>query len=278
MNQRAAPRLPYLGFGLRLRREYLAPVLAERPPVDWFEVITESFLDDPEGQASLERIREHHPLVLHGISLAIGSPWPLDRDYLERLRRLIDRIEPAWVSDHLCWSGADDTQGSLLPLPYSRDMLEHLLPRIDQVQEALGRPILLENVPMERLDREPEIPEPEFIAEVAERSGSLILLDVANLHSTAVNRGIDTDAYLQRLPDDRVQQIHLAGAVALCEPELDHSEIEEDPVWELYTGALERFGPISTMIERTDTIPPLEELVEELAIARCAVRRLLSRD
>ena len=278
MNHATGSTMHYLGFGLRLRREYLQPVLAEQPAVDWFEVITENYLDDDSALAGLERLREHYPLVLHGISLAIGSPWPLDLDYLHRVRDLIDRVDPAWVSDHLCWSGADDTQGNLLPLPYSRDMLEHLLPRIGQVQEILGRPLLLENVPMERLDREPEIPEPDFIAEVAERTGSLILLDIANLHSTAVSRGLDTADYLARLPEERVQQIHLAGAVVLCQPEIDHGDVAADPVWELYTRALETFGPVSTMIERVDTIPPLEEMVEELSIARCAVRRLLSRD
>lgn len=276
MRMATGSAMPYLGFGLRLRKEYLLPVLQEAPAIDWFEAITESYLDDEASLGQLERIRRDYPLVLHGISLAIGSPWPLDQTYLERVQSMIRRLDPAWVSDHLCWSGADDTQGDLLPLPYSRDMLEHLIPRILQVQETIGRRILLENVPLERLDAEPEIPEAEFIAEVAERSDSLILLDIANLHTTGVSQGIDTAAYLRQLPAERVQQIHLAGAVALCEPEIDQSEVESDPVWELYTQALDLLGPVSTMIERVDTIPPLDEMVEELSIARCAAHRLLS--
>ncbi len=270
--------MPYLGFGIRLRKGYLDQVLQQAPAADWFEIITENYLDDAEATDLLLRIRRDYPMVLHGISLAIGSPWPLDQTYLERLRELAARIEPAWVSDHLCWSGADDTQGNLLPLPYSRDMLEHLVPRIQEVQETLGRRILLENVPMERTGTETEIPEAEFVAEVAERSDSLILLDIANLHTSAVNRGIDPIAYLERLPAERVQQIHLAGAIVLCEPEHEQGDVESDPVWELYTRTLDLLGPISTMIERVDTIPPLEELVEELAIARCAARTYLSTD
>jgi len=278
MKQATGSAMPYLGFGLRLRKEYLTPVLRQVPAVDWFEIIPENYLDDAASIDRLLQIRQHYPLVLHGMSLAIGSPWPLDLTYLDRLQTLLAQIDPAWVSDHLCWSGADDVQGNLLPLPYSHDMLEHLVPRIQQVQEILGRQILLENVPMDQIGEEPEIPEAEFIAEVAERSDSLILLDIANLHASGINRGIDTDAYLERLPAKRVQQIHLAGAVALCEPENDKGDVESDPVWDVYTRTLDLLGPVSTMIERVDTIPSLDELVQELAIARCAARTFLSSD
>ena len=278
MKQATGSAMHYLGFGLRLRKEYLAPVLRQAPAVDWFEIITENYLDDTASIDQLLQIRQHYPIVMHGMSLAVGSPWPLDLTYLDRLQTLVARIDPAWVSDHLCWSGADDVQGNLLPLPYSRDMLEHLVPRIQRVQETLGRQILLENVPMEQIDGEPEIPEAEFITEVAERSDSLILLDIANLHASGINRSIDTDAYLERLPAARVQQIHLAGAVALCEPENDKGDVESDPVWDFYTRTLDRLGPVSTMIERIDTIPSLDELVQELAIARCAARTFLSSD
>ncbi len=277
---RSTTTLPYLGFGLRLRKEYLQPILSSRPAVDWFEIISESYLDDGEEiLQQLEELGEDYPLVMHGISLAIGSPWPLDRPYLNRLKRLIDRLQPAWVSDHLCWSGADDLlQGKLLPLPYTRDTLEHLVPRIQEVQEILQRPILLENVPMEQDDEPAEIDEADFLAEVAERSDSLILLDIANLHTSSVNQGFDCDRYLSRLPAARIQQIHLAGAVALCKSEIDDSEQRIDPVWQLYTRALDRFGPISTMIERVDTIPPLAEMVHELKKARRAARCHLTSD
>jgi uncharacterized protein (UPF0276 family) len=271
--------MPYLGFGLRLRREYLAPVLETHPPVDWLELIPESYF---EGDASLYRqldqLCDNYPLVLHGISLAIGSPWPLDLNYLDRLKELSERLQPAWVSDHLCWSGADDIQGRLLPLPYSEETLDHVVGRIQQVQEALGRQILLENVPLETRTGHSEIPEAEFIARVAERSDSFILLDIANLQTTSMYQGFDPMAYLLQLPEPRVQQIHLAGAVALCDAQDPGGESAADPIWELYTGALGHFGPVSTMIERVDTIPPLEEMVKEVEKARCSARQYLSQE
>jgi len=269
-------KLPFLGFGLRLRKEYIDAVLQDHPDVEWFEIISESFLDQGEEELqALERIRGHYPLVMHGLSMAIGSPWPLDQAYLKKLKVMIDRIQPEWVSDHLCWSGADDVQGSLLPLPYSSEMLEHLVARIDQVQESLGRPILLENVPAECTGCRHEIPEAEFIREVAGRSGSLILIDIENLHSSSVNQGFDTGEYLSTLPADRVQQIHLLGATALCEPGTDTPQAP-DPIWALYLQALTRFGPVSTMVERVDTIPPLEEMVAEAAKARCGASSFLA--
>lgn len=266
----------YLGFGLRLRREYLQPVLEQKPDVDWFEVISENYLGaTDEVLAPLLEVRESYPVVMHGISLAIGSPWPLDRDYLVRLKTLIDRLQPAWVSDHLCWSGADDMQGRMLPLPYSDEALEHIVPRIERVQEFLGRQLLLENVPMEASEAQPEISEAEFLREVAERSDSLILLDAANLHATSVNQGFDPLKYLWKLPRERVRQIHLSGAVVLCDNRESSDDYEEDPLWSLYSSALQRFGPVSTMIERMDTLAPLEEMVSELRKARCRANSLI---
>lgn len=267
------PRFPYLGFGLRLRREYVPEVLSRRPDVGWFEIISENYMDvEPEALGQLDGIRAHYPVTMHGISLAIGSPWPLDMGYLERLKKLIDRIDPAWVSDHLCWSGADDTQGRMLPLPYSQDTLEHVVPRILEVQDYLGRRILLENVPLERDRMSQEFHEAEFLGEVARRSDSLILLDISNLHTTCVNQGLDPDDYLNLLPENRVQQIHLAGAMQLCEPEVCDIESIKDPIWECYGNTLSRFGPVSTMIERIDCIPSLEDMVGQLHKARRAAR------
>ena len=271
--------LPYLGFGLRLRKEYLAPVLKTRPKVDWFEVISESYLDADDAMLEqLDEVRTSYPLVMHGISLGLGSPWPLDRSYLQKLKQLAERLQPAWISDHLSWSGADDIQGRLLPLPYSRDTLDHLLTRIREVQDFLGRRILLENVPQARTGSRPEIPESEFLCEVAERSDSLILIDIANLHSTSVNQEISPLDYLERLPEERVQQIHLAGAIALCGTAAHSHDRPEDPIWNLYRSALVRFGPVSTMIERVDTIPALGEMLDELEKARYAAHQLLSTD
>lgn len=272
--------LPYLGFGLRLRKEYIQPVLQQRPDVDWFEIISEGYLDDNGSVLSaLDEITESYPVVMHGLSLSIGSPWPLDLEYLERLKQLADRIEPAWISDHLCWSGADDLQGQLLPVPYSIETLEHIVTRVKRTQDLLGRRILLENVPMEQ-NKAVEIPESEFISEIAEQSDSLILIDISNLHASSVNQGFDPIAYLSSLPEERVQQIHLAGAVALCGNENEEEVVENsiDPVWKLYTAALDRFGPVSTMIEREDTIPCLEGMVSEVQKARCSAKHYLSID
>lgn len=270
---------PYLGFGLRLRREYLPYVLRQKPDVDWFEIISENYLGE-EGQTlrHLEAVTASYPLVMHGISLAIGSPWPLDMAYLTRLQRLIERLQPAWISDHLCWSGADDVQGRMLPLPYSEDALDHIVPRIREVQEFLGRQILLENVPMEGAEQAPEIPEAEFLRAVAEQSDSLILLDIANLHASSVNQGFDPLKYLWKLPQQRVQQIHLAGAVILCGSAEQEAQYKADPIWNLYTSALQRFGQVSTMIERMDTIAPLEEMVDELHRARCQASKALATE
>ncbi len=263
-------RLPYLGFGLRLRREYVSQVIHERPPVDWFEVISESCLDsDGTDVRQLEIIRTDYPLVFHGISLAVGSPWPLNFDYLKRLKKIIDILDPAWISDHLCWSGADDVQGCMLPLPYTEDTLEHLVPRICEVQDFLGRKILLENVPMDRCGGKHQIAEAEFIREVANRSDSLILLDVANLHTTSLNSSTTPSNYLAQLPIERIQQIHLAGAITLCS-EQEQNHPEADPLWELYASLLDLLGPISTMVERMDSIPPLGIMLTELEKARHA--------
>ena len=265
------PRFPYLGFGLRLRRDYVPEVLRSRPDVGWFEIISENYMDaEPEGLRQLDAIRNRYPLTMHGISLAIGSPWPLDMDYLERLRKLLDRVDPAWVSDHLCWSGADDNQGRMLPLPYSKDTLEHLVSRILKVQDFLGRRILLENVPVKRDRISQEIPEAEFLREVAERSDSLILLDISNLHTTCVNQGLKLDDYLELLPQNRVQQIHLAGATQLCDSGGCSGESAMDPIWDFYGNTLAHFGPVSTMIERIDCMPSLEEMVGQLHRARRA--------
>lgn len=260
-----------LGFGLRLRREYLASALQSMPDVDWFEIVPENFIDgDPALLAQLQQLAERYPLTLHGVSLGIGSPWPLDWEYLRRLKQLVEHLAPQWFSDHICWRGADEAQGRMLPLPYSTETLEHLVERIKQVQEFLGCRILLENVPSARARAATEMPEAEFIRRVAEQSDSLVLVDIANLHASSVSQGFDPRDYLEQLPADRVWQVHLAGAVVLC----DQQETLEDPIWELYLSALRRFGPLATLIERLDTIASLDEMVQELHIARCAVNQL----
>ncbi len=265
---------PGLGFGLRMRREYLDLTLQSLPDVDWFEVIPESFIGgDEQLLRQLDQLADRYPITLHGSSLGIGSPWPLDHDYLRRLKALIDRLDPQWFSDHICWRGADEIQGRLLPLPHSSETLEHVVQRVVRVQEILGRRILLENVPLKMAAAATDIPEAEFLSRVAEHADCLILLDIANLHASSVNQDFDALDYLATLPAGRVRQIHLAGAVALC----GRQENPPDPVWELYLKALKCFGPVSTLIERVDTLASLEDMVEELQKARCSVSQLSAR-
>lgn len=260
-----------LGFGLGLRPAHYETILNESPPIDWFEVISENYLV-PGGKPHhyLNRIRERYPLVMHGVSLSLGSTEPLNQDYLRALKDLADRIQPEWISDHLCWTGTDGlNMHDLLPLPYTEEALGHVVARIDQVQNHLKRPILIENVSSYVTYRESEMTEWEFLSAIAERADCRILLDVNNIYVSSFNHGFDPGAYLAGIPPERVQQIHIAGHRNHGDYIVDtHDEPVIDPVWELYGAAIQRLGPVSTMIERDDNIPPLAELVAELNHAR----------
>ena len=269
---------PWLGFGLGLRHEYFEEILAGAPPVDWFEITSENFMvAGGKPRHYLERIRSRYPIVMHGVSLSIGSVDPLDRDYLVALRQLAREIEPAWISDHLCWTGVDGVNShDLLPLPYSEAAIAHVVARVQQVQDFLGRELLLENLSSYVEFRDSAMPEWEFVAEVARRSGCRLLLDVNNIQVSARNHGFDPDDYLAGIPGDRVWQIHLAGHSDIgsyCIGTHDHAV--PDPVWALYERAIARFGATSTMIERDDHFPPLAELLDELTHARRASARAL---
>ncbi len=269
---------PSLGYGLRLRTEYLETLLRDQPEIGCIEVISENYLGaDEETLRQLDALKAHYPLILHGLTLSIGSPWPLDRGYLDALKKLIDRIEPAWISDHLCWKGADDGQGQLLPLPYTNETLEHVISRIEQVQSILGQRILLENVPLEQGNHQ-EIPEAEFICEVATRSGSLILIDIGNLLTSSLNQAFSAADYLQRMPKGRVQQIHLPDISfqTTTDDAWDSPPHIIDPIWRLYTEALDRFGPVTTVIEREDTIPTLREMLCDIGRVRRAAEHYLA--
>ena len=267
---------PSLGFGLGLRVDHYEAILAERPAVDWVEVLTENYLV-PGGQPLnyLMRFRERFPVVMHGVSLSIGSTAPLDREYLRQVKALATRVQPAWISDHLCWTGiAGRNTHDLLPLPYTEAALEHVAARVRQVQDILGRRILLENVSSYVTFRDSALTEWQFLAGIAERADCLILLDVNNIYVSAVNHEFDPFEYLNAIPPARVQQIHLAGHEDHGSYLVDtHDTAVCDPVWELYAAALRRCGPVSTMIERDDHIPPLAELCAELAQARAVARR-----
>jgi uncharacterized protein len=273
---------PALGFGLGLRVDHYDAILAADPPVDWFEVLTENYLV-PGGKPLdyLTRIRARYPVAMHGVSLSIGSSAPLDVEYLRQVKRLAARIEPAWISDHLCWTGvAGRNTHDLLPLPYTEEALSNIVERVRTVQDVLGRRILLENVSSYVAFRDSHLTEWQFLAEVAQRADCLILLDVNNIYVSAVNHEFDALTYLEAIPAARVQQIHLAGHENHGDYLVDtHDQPVPDPVWELYAQAVRRFGAVSTMIERDDHIPPLSELCAELDQARalCAAT-LAARD
>ena len=262
---------PPLGFGLGLRVEHYDAILAEPPDVDWFEALTENYLV-PGGKPLhfLTRIRERYPLVMHGVSMSIGSTHPLDREYLSQVKALAARIEPEWISDHLCWTGvAGKNAHDLLPLPYTEEALANIVKRVRTVQDILERRILLENVSSYVTFRDSSLTEWDFIKAVAEESDSLILLDVNNIYVSSVNHEFDPHAYLNAIPVERVQQIHLAGHEDHGDYLIDtHDHPVPDPVWDLYGAAVRRFGNVSTMIERDANIPPLQELCAELAAAR----------
>lgn len=270
--------LPSLGFGLGLRVDHYEAILAGDAPVDWFEALTENYLV-PGGKPLnyLTRIRERYPLAMHGVSLSIGSTAPLDREYLRQLKALAQRVEPAWISDHLCWTGvAGCNTHDLLPLPYTEEALDNVAERVRTVQDVLGRRILLENVSSYVAFRDSRLTEWQFLAEVASRADCLILLDVNNIYVSAVNHEFDALEYLNAIPTERVQQIHLAGHENHGDYLVDtHDHPVPDPVWELYAAAVRRFGAVSTMIERDDHIPPLEELCAELGQARRLCERAL---
>jgi uncharacterized protein (UPF0276 family) len=257
---------PHLGHGIGLRPPHYAAVLAERPPVDWFEVISENFMvDGGNPRRVLRQVRERYPIVLHGVSLSLGSVDPLDQAYLDRLATLAGEVEPAWVSDHLCWSSFGGHTGhDLWPLPFTEEALEHVVARVQRVQERLGRRILIENVSSYVQFTASGLTEWEFLAALAERADCGLLLDVNNVYVSARNHGFDAGTFLAGIPRDRVGQFHLAGHSDHGTHLLDtHDHPVCDPVWRLYGQALERFGAAATLIERDDDIPPLAEVLAE---------------
>ena len=265
-----SPR-PYLGYGLGLRTVHYNEVLQDKPAVDWFEVLTENYMvDGGKPLHYLERVRELYPLVMHGVSLSVGSTDKLDLDYLRALKALARRIEPGWISDHLCWTGVQGLNlHDLMPLPYTEEALEHVAGRVRQVQDFLGRQILLENVSSYVNYTHSRMSEWEFLAEIAQRSDCYILLDINNIYVSSKNHDFAAEQYLQGIPVERVVQFHLAGHSHNGKLIIDtHDHPVPDPVWQLYERAVQRFGRVSTMIERDDNIPPLAILLQELDQAR----------
>lgn len=262
---------PISGFGLGLRKTHYIDIIDNHPAVDWFEILTENYLV-PGGKPLyyLDRICERYPVVMHGVSLSIGSSDPINFDYLRQVDALAKRSGAQWISDHLCWTGLDGINAhDLLPLPYTEEAVHHIAGRIRLVQDFLGRDILLENVSSYLGYRTSEMEEWEFLRAVAEEADCLLLLDVNNIYVSAFNHGFDAITYLEGIPQARVKQIHLAGHLNCGTHIIDtHDAPIIDEVWMLYAEAVKRFPNVPAMIERDDNIPSLAVLLAELDHAR----------
>ena len=264
-------KIPSLGFGLGLRKEHYNTILDTSPDVDWFEVLTENYLV-PGGKPLyfLDQVCERYPVVMHGVSMSIGSHDPLDMNYLQQVKELAERTQAKWVSDHMCFTGVDGINAhDLLPLPFNEEAVKHVANKIKQAQDFLGRQILVENASTYITYKQSDMTEWEFTMAVAEESDSLILLDINNIFVSAYNHGFNALDYLDGISADRVQQHHIAGHSQYEGYIIDtHDHDIVQGVWDLYAEAIKRYGEVSMMIERDDNIPDLPELLAELQIAR----------
>ncbi len=262
--------VPDLGVGVGFRLPHYHRVVDDRPPMDWFEVISENFMVDGGSPLWwLERLQAAYPVVPHGVSMSLGGAF--DATHLARLKRLVDALDPPWVSDHICWTGsAHANTHDLLPVPYTRDMIDRMADRIRRVQDVLGRPFAVENASSYLTYRDSVMPEWAFVAELVDRADCGLLLDVNNAFVSSVNHGFDPATYLAEVPADRVVQMHLAGHSIMDEGyRLDtHDHPVCDEVWDLFRLAVSRVGPVSVLVEWDGLIPSWERLSEEAAMAR----------
>jgi len=270
--------LPAASAGIGLRFPHHRRVAETKPKIGWLEVHSENYMGGGTPLAYLEAIRAHYPISLHGVGLSLGSAEPLDLNHLRRVKQLVDRIEPALVSEHLSWSVTDGTYlADLLPVPMTEEALDVVCHHVEDVQTALGRRILVENPSSYLRYRHSTIPEWEFLAAVASRTGCGILCDVNNIYVSACNHGWDAGAYLAGLPPNAVGEVHLAGHTVKELPGGqiiridDHGARVTDDVWRLYAEALQRFGTVPTLIEWDTSIPDLDVLLDEAAIANSAL-------
>jgi len=263
--------LPDLGVGIGLRTVHFGEILAGKPALDWFEVLSENFMDTGGRPLHvLDRVVERYPVALHGVSLSIGSTDALDRSYLQKLKALAKRTRAAWVSDHLCWTGVvGRNTHDLLPLPYDAATLRHVTLRVKQVQDVLERPLVLENPSTYLAYARSTMTEWDFLAALCDASGCGLLLDVNNVYVSSFNHGFDARQYIDGVPADRVVQVHLAGHTNKGTHILDtHDGRAIAPVWKLYARLCARTGPVSTLFEWDASIPPLAAVVKEAAKAR----------
>lgn len=259
--------LPRLGLGLGLRNVHFDAILSGEPQDLWFEAISENFMDSGgRPRAILRAVAERYPVVLHGVSLSIGSTDPLDTGYLASLKRLADEVRPAWVSDHLCWTGVNGHNShDLLPMPLTEQSLAHVVARVLEVQDRLERPLILENPSSYVRFAQSTIDEPDFLRALAEQTGCGLLLDVNNVYVSCFNAGTDPIAYLDGFPCDRVVQMHLAGHQDFGTHVIDtHDRPVRAEVWELFRIAWARTGGASTLLEWDDQIPDFDVCVAEL--------------
>jgi len=273
-------KIPSLGFGLGLRKEHYNTIIDTSPDIDWFEILTENYLvDGGKPLYFLDQICEKYPVVMHGVSMSLGSADPLDMDYLQQVKDLATRTNARWVSDHMCFTGVDGINAhDLLPLAYNEETIKHVSNKIKQAQDFLGKQILVENASTYITYKQSDMTEWEFTTAVAEESDSLILLDVNNIYVSAYNHGYDPLEYLDGIPAERVQQHHIAGHSQYDGYIIDtHDHDVVQGVWDLYAEAIKRYGEISVMIERDDNIPELPELLAELQIARDVFNASISK-
>jgi uncharacterized protein (UPF0276 family) len=263
--------LPDLGFGVGLRTVHFPHILANHPPVDWFEILSENFMDTGgRPMYVLDQVAERYPVVLHGVSMSVGSTDPLNFEYLGKLKALAARIKARWVSDHLCWTGVSGVNvHDLLPMPYTDESLKYTVERVRAISDFLERPLFLENPSTYVEFSASTWNEWDFLAELAERAGCGILLDVNNVYVSSFNHGFDPRAYIDRIPADRVAQIHLAGHTNKGTHILDtHSDHVIDQVWQLYRRVYQRMGGIATLLEWDESIPSFEVVHAEALKAR----------
>lgn len=260
----------FSGYGLGLRRTHYAEFVNGDVPVDFVEIISENYMVDGGNPLNvLDKVRAKLPVIMHGVSMSIGSAHGLDRAYLARLAALAKRVEPLWVSDHLCWTRTSaHNSHDLLPMPYTKDALDLVCDNIDLAQNTLARPMLFENPSSYLAFPDDEMSEWEFLGAMAKRTGCYLLLDVNNIFVSAHNHGFSAEDYLAGLPLDRVRQIHLAGHTDGTIKIDTHDQPVCEGVWSLYAKARSMVGDVATMIERDDSIPPLPELLDELDAAR----------
>jgi uncharacterized protein len=269
-----------LGYGVGLRRPHYTEILQQRPAIDWFEVTTENFMVEGGRPLNvLEGLRTNYPIVMHGVSLSIGSTDPLNQTYLRDLAALAQRFEPAWISDHLCWTSVGGKNlHDLLPLPHTEEAVRHCAQRLRQAQDFLGRRILIENISSYMQYRASRMSEAEFVAAVAEEADCGILLDINNVYVNAFNHHFNSRDYLDALPVGRIAQFHLAGHRDCGTHLLDtHDHPVTAAVWELYEYAVHRFGPLATLIEWDDRIPSFSELAAVAEQARERAFAVLER-